>query len=217
MPRTNGYSTAVVEALRAAITDAVASGLPRDEIYQMVQTAPSSHLLDDKTRYLRVYDVDEVPEGLIDLPGAMKKYGYSRQLLHLWVKHGKLLKLGLLNNTYTGDMITLYAEKDLAELKPFSSEESPTKSYTSPDERLVTYRELPPGYIDLPSAAKKYGCPLRRLQGWVKAGSLQLHGRLRAPARGGGYLVVSEEELSRRIAMPVNRGGRPRKKTWLTP
>jgi hypothetical protein len=70
-----------VETLLAAITDAVASGLPRDEIYQMVQTAPSPHLIEDKTKYLRTYDVDEVPEGVIDLPGAMQKYGYSRQLI----------------------------------------------------------------------------------------------------------------------------------------
>ena len=75
----------------------------------------------------------------------------------------------------------------------------------------TVYTELPPGLIDLPAAVKKYNLKPRTVQDWVRQGHVRLLGRLRAPSRGGGYLVVSEEELRSYIMAPRNKGGRPPK------
>ena len=80
------------------------------------------------------------------------------------------------------------------------------------DKELPIFTELPEGLIDLPSAQKKYGCTRARFRNWVTKGQLKVHGRLRAPARGGGYLVVSEDELVDRLTASPNKGGRPRKR-----
>ena len=81
----------------------------------------------------------------------------------------------------------------------------------SENQGLPVYDVLPPGLIDLPYARKKYGSSRERFANWVKNGRLKVVGRLRAPAPGGGYLVVAEEELITRLKTPPNRGGRPRK------
>ena len=73
------------------------------------------------------------------------------------------------------------------------------------------YDELPEGLISLPSVTRKYGLRARTVQDWVKLGRINLRGRLRGPAPGGGYLVVSEAELVAYMNAPRNKGGRPRK------
>ena len=80
------------------------------------------------------------------------------------------------------------------------------------DQELPIYTELPEGLIDLPTAQKKYGCTRSRFHNWVAKGHLKLHGRLRGPAPGGGYLVVCEADLARRLATVPVKGGRPRKR-----
>ena len=76
---------------------------------------------------------------------------------------------------------------------------------------LPIYTELPEGLIDLPSAMRKYGCRRGRLDSWVQRGRLKVYGRLKGAARGGGYVVVSEAELTNRLATVPSKGGRPRK------
>ena len=80
------------------------------------------------------------------------------------------------------------------------------------DGYLPIYDVLPPGLIDLPTAAKDLGYSVKRLWRWVHRGRIKVRGRLKAPARGGGYLVVDEGELFayKKIA-GSNKGGRPRK------
>ena len=70
------------------------------------------------------------------------------------------------------------------------------------------YQELPPGLIAINEAARKYQRSRRTFQAWIRRGLLELKGRLRAPARGGGKLVVSEAELVALMANPP-RPGRP--------
>ena len=79
------------------------------------------------------------------------------------------------------------------------------------DDTDTVYTELPPGLIDLPSAIKKYRLRPRTAQNWVKFGRIKLRGRLKASARGGGYLVVCEDELVTYMTGPRDKGGRPRK------
>ena len=73
------------------------------------------------------------------------------------------------------------------------------------------YEEVPPGLIDLKTAAEKYGRPLQQLQHWVQRGYLQSYGRIKARARGGGYHLVKEKTLIEQMAKPPNKGGRPKK------
>ena len=79
------------------------------------------------------------------------------------------------------------------------------------DDRDKVYTKLPEGLIDVPTAAKKYNMATGTLRVWLRKGHLTLRGRLKAPATGGGYLVVHEAELAEYVAGPRNRGGRPRK------
>ena len=83
-------------------------------------------------------------------------------------------------------------------------------------ESIYTEDEVPEGLIDLPSAARKYGHRITRLQRWVQRGHLKVYGRIRAPARGGGYLLLSEDELVARMRAEPNKGGRPRKITQVS-
>ena len=73
------------------------------------------------------------------------------------------------------------------------------------------FTDLPAGLIDLPTAVKKHRLKVRTVHDWVKYGHVRLHGRLKAPAAGGGYLVVDEAELVAYVTAPRNKGGRPRK------
>lgn len=73
------------------------------------------------------------------------------------------------------------------------------------------YDEVPPGLIDLPSIVRDKGIKRSTLNNWLLSGKLSSHGRLRGSARGGGYILVSEEELAAAVAAPRQKGGRPKK------
>ena len=74
--------------------------------------------------------------------------------------------------------------------------------------------QLPEGLIDLPSAARKYGeaygVSADAMRKWVNRGRVSKAGLLKAPAPGGGYLVVRESELLEYMQRPRNKGGRPK-------
>ena len=71
--------------------------------------------------------------------------------------------------------------------------------------------ELPEDLIDLPTASREYGVLLTTLHAWIRREKLGVHGRRRAPAVGGGYLVVSRAELQQLVDAPRSKGGRPPK------
>ena len=79
------------------------------------------------------------------------------------------------------------------------------------DPGLPIYTELPPGLIDVPNASVRYCRSKSTFYQWIRRGYVTVIGRLKAPARGGGYLVLSEAEIVAHMAKPVNRGGRPQK------
>lgn len=68
---------------------------------------------------------------------------------------------------------------------------------------------LPEGLIDLNTAAEKYGCSIHRLRQWVTRGRLTRMGKLRAPAPGGGVVLVDETCLIQKLGESPNKGGRP--------
>ena len=196
-------SQPVFDDLRTAIRAALASGVSERDILSMVTVTASE--LDTNGHGGNGHDLPvftDLPDGLIDLPTAADKYGHSRQLLWQWVTQGRLPERGLLRRPGSTVANIVVAEADL---------EQPTKNgHQDLDGDLPVFNELPAGLIDVPSAVKKYGCQNSTLRKWIARGLLSSHGRLRAPARGGGYLVVSEDQLMERLASPSKRG-RPRK------
>ena len=66
---------------------------------------------------------------------------------------------------------------------------------TEPDDVIYEPGNLPEGLIDLPSASKKYGIPVKTLGAWVRRGKLVKCGRLRARSPGGGYIVTEEAQI----------------------
>jgi hypothetical protein len=192
----NGRSTAQTNALQEAISDALASGVPPEELRQMVQTA----LPEIPNHFKELLPVfEEIPESLIDLVGGMQEYGHSRQLLNLWIKQGKLQPCGLLRQQESGKVVLLYSKDDLDQSRLGAKRELPI------------FGELPNGLIDLPAAAKKYNCKRSTLNRWTINGSLRVVGRLKAAARGGGYIVVAEDQLVALLEQPRRQRGRPRK------
>ena len=106
------------------------------------------------------------------------------------------------------DMVSTVAAEQAAE----QPEPPGLFSVLNDEETIYTETEVPEGLIDLPAAAQKYNCPINTLQTWVKKGRLKTHGRRKAPARGGGYLLLVETEVLDRVKAPINKGGRPRKR-----
>ena len=74
------------------------------------------------------------------------------------------------------------------------------------DDVIYEPGDLPDGLIDLPSAAKKYGIPVKTLRTWVHRGKLPRLGRLRARSPGGGYIVTEKAAILYCRDNPRKRG-----------
>ncbi len=71
------------------------------------------------------------------------------------------------------------------------------------DGRLITLQE----------ASERHAIPYNTLLAWVYRGTLQEQGREKYPARGGGKVLVSDEEVAHLKEHPPKRTGRPRNKS----
>ena len=80
----------------------------------------------------------------------------------------------------------------------------------------TVFVELPPGLIDVPTAARKYQLQTATIRHWLRKGRVRARGRLKGPAAGGGFWVMNEEELVAYISAPRLKGGRPRKRAHKT-
>ena len=118
------------------------------------------------------------------------------------------IRAALLSGTLTESEILQMVST--AEPTAATNGHAPTEPATDSKE-LPIFAELPEGLIDLPKAQQHYGCTRSLLWNWVRSGQIKIRGRLKAPARGGGYLMVAIADLEERIASPPNRGGRPSK------
>lgn len=78
---------------------------------------------------------------------------------------------------------------------------------------LPIYTELPEGLIDLPSAAREYGIQGATLRMWIQRGKLIRRGRLKAPAAGGGYVVVRKADIEYCKDHPLKTGRKPKRVT----
>ena len=88
------------------------------------------------------------------------------------------------------------SEDEIHEIVTATAQQSrPRNGHHAGDDTRI-YDELPDGTIDLPTAAQRYGSGTDTLRAWIRAGRICSLGRLRAPARGGGYHIVDESELA---------------------
>ena len=121
-------------------------------------------------------------------------------------------KLDALNAALTDALGSGVTTRDILTMLSTAVAEQETEQRSLPgfpeEGQDFVYDELPPGMIDLPAAAEKYGVPKRNIRAWVYRGRLQSYGRLRGSAPGGGFHIVSEEALEVELAKPVRRGRR---------
>ena len=138
-----------------------------------------------------VYLYGNVPENLIDVPRASQEYGVKTHTLHNWIRQGKLLRRGRIIRAPQGAATILIDKNEL----PYSMNDPTPLGTCSDGLPLYLPGLLPDNLIDLPSAAKKYGIPVRTLRGWVHRGRLPRRGRLKGKASGGGYIVTEESAI----------------------
>ena len=94
------------QAFQAAIKRARADGLALEDLVSMITTDVDTQPLatPDNPADLEevIYVAGNLPEGLIDLPSASKKYGISVKTLRSWVQRGKLPRMGRLRARAAG-------------------------------------------------------------------------------------------------------------------
>ncbi len=94
------------EAFRVAIERARDNGLSLDDMASMITAAANNGHNDRSVHPTElddvVYEPGNLPEGLIDLPSASKKYGIKVGTLRYWVHVGKLPRKGRLRAPAAG-------------------------------------------------------------------------------------------------------------------
>ena len=125
-----------------------------------------------------------------------------------WLAEAARVIEGALRSGVSPQELRSLLEGSISEHDTASSDSLPEFPAEDPD---TVYTELPAGLIDVPSAVRKYKLRSSTVYDWIKKGHLNLHGRLKGPVRGGGFLVIRETELVTYMAAPRGKGGRPRK------
>ena len=94
------------EAFQAAIERARKNGLSEAEMASMITTAKhdthQTNGVHPKETEDVIYEPGDLPEGLIDLPSASKKYGIKIGTLQAWIRRGKLPRCGRLKARAAG-------------------------------------------------------------------------------------------------------------------
>ena len=139
-----------------------------------------------------VHVYDSVPPHLATVPEIAQEHDVSRQAVYQWIDQGHTPIAGLLSGGAGGQRnVTLLNRRQVAEhARTRSLDESVIQT-----EQLRVFEELPPHLIDLPSAARQHGRAGGTLHAWVKMGLLRNCGRLTAPVKGGGYIVLDRAEV----------------------
>ena len=101
--------------MRRAIGDALASGVSENEIVSMVATvaadAEQPELPGFEEEGLPIYD--ELPDGLIDLSRASKKYGCTTDRMRKWIYRGQLEERGRLRGPGKNGGSIVVCEREL--------------------------------------------------------------------------------------------------------
>ena len=101
--------------MRRAIGDALASGVSENEIVSMVATvaadAEQPELPGFEEEGLPIYD--KLPDGLIDLSRAAKKYGCTTDRMRKWIYRGQLEERGRLRGPGKNGGSIVVCEREL--------------------------------------------------------------------------------------------------------
>ena len=109
-------------SLASAINEALASGVSPSEILHMVAASSSTLAEQPKMSNSSPDDQEcpiytELPEGLIDLPSAARKYHLNVNTLRSWLTKGHLKVFGRLKAPATGGGYLVFSELDLVEYR----------------------------------------------------------------------------------------------------
>ena len=176
------------------IKDLFDMGYSEGELHQLVsaKSAQIESPINGSAPASTVGVYESVPSHLATVPEIASQYRVSRQAVYQWIEQGHTPVAGLLTSGSGGQKnVTLLDRQQVAD---YSNTRSPFDSVDDNDE-LPVFEELPPHLIDLPTAARKHDRPVGTLHGWVKNGLLHKFGRLRAPVKGGGYIVLDRAEV----------------------
>ena len=101
-----------------ATCEALQAGATKEDLYHMLKTrldpAPvhnCGNCLPDSQGPDKVFT--ELPEGLIDLPSAAKKYGINQRTMYNWVHRGRVKARGRLRAPTTGGGYLAVCEDEL--------------------------------------------------------------------------------------------------------
>ena len=115
----NGVSShSKLDALNAALTEALGSGVTTRDILTMLSTAVAEQ--ETEQRPLPGFPgdgqdlvYDEVPAGMIDLSAAAEKYGIPQSTMRQWVRKGKVPSRGRLRSKAPGGGTHIVHEGEL--------------------------------------------------------------------------------------------------------
>ena len=189
------------DALREAIRSSLDAGATTQELYDDLTTILEEVGHAGNGTTVHVYEA--VPSHLITITEAAEEHGVTRQAIYQWIEKGHIGEAGYARISDRGQRIVALLDRSkIAELVA-------TRPHSVRESDLPIYDQLPPGLIDLRSAASKYDCGRQRLYNWIRRGHISAVARLRARAPGGGYLVVDEADVVAQLEKPRDLGGRP--------
>ena len=127
------------EAFRAAIERAREDGLSLDDMVSMITAAATETPPADVSGHPTepddgLYEPGNLPEGLIDLPSAARKYreeyGVSPGTMSQWVRNGRVSKMGRMKAPAPGGGYFVVRESELVEFmkKPRNKGGRPRKA-----------------------------------------------------------------------------------------
>ena len=123
------------EAFRAAIERAREDGLSEDEMASMITPAKNETKSINGTHTGEtddvIYEPGELPDGLIDLPSASKKYGIKPATLRMWVQRGRLPRRGRLRGPSPGRGYIVTVEDEIKHCRDNPRKPGPKRSVTS--------------------------------------------------------------------------------------
>ena len=158
----------------------------------------------------RMY-VAELPEGLITIDDAANKFGLNRETVRTWLQRGYVRERGRLRaSARGGGKIVLDVSEFQEFLKIPRKTGRPRKVPTDQVEERMYVGEVPEGLITIDDAANKFGLNRKTIYSWLWKGLLRERGRLRAPGKGGGKILLDEAEFQKFLDIPRKKG-RPRK------
>ena len=105
------------EAFRAAMERFREDGLSLDDMASMITAAknepqPTNGVYPTETGDV-IYEPGDLPEGLIDLPSASKKFGIPGSTLRNWLRRGKLHRRGRVRARAAGGGYVVVSEAEI--------------------------------------------------------------------------------------------------------